>query len=257
VIPGLRELALTGTVKNGELRVVCPLCGNRSLDIRLGVSALLASCLNDKPPSCRGRGYTILGKLGLPSSPLPDAAKDWARREVFGTDADDRPAAAPVEVLHAVYSAWLAQCPLLSEDYERLRARGFGPTDPHRFGYRSWRGRLDIAKLPRVNGVPGVHGGRLSLDHERYAGILVPVRNLDGLIYALKVRLAVPDEGGKMRTFSSAAWGGPSAAGGVHYPKGAPRKAPKVWIVEGEIKADLVFARTGQAVLSIPGTHGA
>ena len=256
MIPCLRKVALTGHVRGGQLRLVCPLCRKKSLDIRLGASALLAACLNDAPPSCRGRGYSILTRLGLTAAPLSPAAREWAKREVFGGDNANLPPAQDVEILHAVYSAWLRLCPLSDEDREGLYARGFNDMEIGTYGYGSWEGRLDAGALPRVDGIPGVDGGKVALAERAYAGLLIPCRDVTGRIFALKVRLRRPDEAGKMRTFSSAHYGGPAGAYGVHVPLGTPRPSAKVWVVEGELKADLVHAKTGHPVVGIPGVNG-
>ena len=50
------------------------------------------------------------------------------------------------------------------------------------------------------------------------AGLLIPVRNLDGHIVALKVRADVPGDGPKYTTISSAKHGGPSPGAQVHVP---------------------------------------
>ena len=48
------------------------------------------------------------------------------------------------------------------------------------------------------------------------AGLLIPVRNLDGHIVALKVRADDPGDGPKYTTISSAKHGGPSPGAQVH-----------------------------------------
>ena len=50
------------------------------------------------------------------------------------------------------------------------------------------------------------------------AGLLIPVRNLDGHIVALKVRADDPGDGPKYTTISSAKHGGPSPGAQVHVP---------------------------------------
>lgn len=252
MLSDLISLAASGESRGGQIRLACPLCGKKALDLALGESSLLANCYSD---GCRDQRGRIMSALGLPTRPLTLEEVAFLKGEVF-TPREDLPPAGPPSVLHAAYAAVLAQCPLTPEGLASLARRGFTPEDAARLGYGSWRGVLDVRKLPATGGVPGLGGGQYALSDPRYSGVLVPCRGLDGRIFALKVRLDRSDAGGKMRTFSSAAWGGPRGLYGVHHPLGSPRRASKVWVVEGELKADFTFARLGQSVIGIPGVHG-
>ncbi len=243
-----------GEWEGHQLRLDCPLCGKRKLDISLGDErpVLLASCFNG---DCQGKGAEILERLGLPTGDL--TAEELAEVEL-GREAGAPPASA--DVLNTAYYQWLRACPLSAADLKSLKARGLTDDVITRNGYGSWTGRHDPKALPGGPDVPGVYfegdKRRVALNDPRFAGVLVPVRDRDGRVVGLKVRLHKPDDKGKMRVFSSAEWGGPRGPFAVHCPKGLPSKCPRLLVVEGELKADVVFALTGQPVVGVPGANG-
>ena len=69
------------------------------------------------------------------------------------------------------------------------------------------------------------------------AGLLIPVRNLDGHIVALKVRADDPGDGPKYTTISSAKHGGPSPGAQVHMPLYSGQRGNTVRLTEGELKS--------------------
>jgi DNA primase len=152
--------------------------------------------------------------------------------------------------------------PLLDDDREALRKRGLTDDVIDRNGYGSRRGALDVKALPaplyRIPGLSLSPGGawRVALDDSRYSGILLPVRDLQGRVQGLKVRLHAPDAEGKMRTFSSERWGGPRGPYAIHCPLDTQALASRVWVVEGELKADVVAAKTGMPTIGLPGVNG-
>src|SRR5262249_29587763 len=85
------------------------------------------------------------------------------------------------------------------------------------------------------------------------AGLLIPVRNLDGPIVALKVRANDPGDGPKYTTISSAKHGGPSPGAQVHVPLHDGPYGDTVRLTEGELKADIATALSGLLTVSIPG----
>ena len=82
--------------------------------------------------------------------------------------------------------------------------------------------------------------------------MLVPCRDLEGRVVALKVRNPRPDADPKYYYLSSGSEG-PSSGAPVHVPRGTPRTADLVRATEGELKADGAFPRTGIPTLSVPG----
>jgi len=85
------------------------------------------------------------------------------------------------------------------------------------------------------------------------AGLLIPVRNLDGHIVALKVRADDPGDGPKYTTISSAKHGGPSPGAQVHVPLHDAPTSDTVRLTEGELKADVATVCSGMLTVSVPG----
>jgi hypothetical protein len=85
------------------------------------------------------------------------------------------------------------------------------------------------------------------------AGLLIPVRSLDGHIVALKVRADAPGGGPKYTTISSAKHGGPSPGAQVHVPLSESVRGDTVRLTEGELKSDIATALSRLLTISIPG----
>ena len=162
-----------------------------------------------------------------------------------------------------VYGRLLSELPLSDPHRADLRRRGLSDDAIDRLGYRSLRkfdlrqavGRLkkefDEPTLLRVPGFRVGHGGRVQfVDRE---GLLVPVRDAEGRIIALKLR---PDDdrgGSKYVWISSSDQRGPSPGSPPHVPLGTPAQADTVRLTEGELKADIAFALTGLPTIGISG----
>jgi hypothetical protein len=84
------------------------------------------------------------------------------------------------------------------------------------------------------------------------AGLLIPVRDLEGRIVALKVRADDPGDGPRYTWISSARYGGPGPGAPVHVPLHAGARE-QVRVTEGELKADVATVLSGTLTLSIPG----
>jgi Domain of unknown function (DUF3854) len=172
-------------------------------------------------------------------------------------------------VLDHVYRA-LLECPelLLQPGHrQHLMARGLMPADLQRNAYRSLPGAsrasigrrlLDQFRAEMLLTVPGViardgpHGRYLTLAGR--AGILIPVRSAAQLIVALIVRPDVPEPGKKYTWFSSAYYGGRSPGARVHVPA-VVQASRRAIVVEGTLKADVVFALSGRSVIGLPGCY--
>lgn len=85
------------------------------------------------------------------------------------------------------------------------------------------------------------------------AGLVFPVRTLDGHIVALKVRADDPGNGPKYTTISSAKHDGPSPGAQVHVPMHDGIRGDIVRLTEGELKADVATALSGILTVSVPG----
>src|SRR5262249_9885494 len=174
------------------------------------------------------------------------------------------PCAAPVTLNH-IYQGLLAALPLSLAHRQGLRQRGLTDNEiflPH---YRTLplEGRAALAK--RVVAwwgadvcaqVPGFHivkrAGRRWWSLAGAAGLLIPVRNLDGNIVALKVRADAPGDGPKYTTLSSATYGGPSPRAPGHVPLHRGNGST-VRLTEGELAADVTTTLSGLLTVSIPG----
>jgi hypothetical protein len=168
-----------------------------------------------------------------------------------------------------VYRQLLAQTILSDKHKSELLQRGYSRAEILARGYRTLplagRGKLaESCSNGSPNGLVGVPGFWVRMDGHRHfwtlagsPGLLIPCRAPNGQIRAFRIR---PDEcgegGGKYRWLSSTDKPGGTGSGTwchVAKPVGDAISDESLWIVEGEIKADIVSARLGVIVLSIPG----
>jgi hypothetical protein len=105
-----------------------------------------------------------------------------------------------VEQRHAMYSDILNQLSLNAHTISDLKRRGFSPEEIDRSGFKS------VSKYQRLNKrfdtrLPGINsdGRALVVDD----GYLCPVRNIDGLVVGVQVRLSDPNAGGRYRWLST------------------------------------------------------
>lgn len=184
-----------------------------------------------------------------------------------------QPTRAPVEACDAAYRAILDALPLDAGDAAALLARGLTEGDIARNGYRSLavegRARLARAVVAAVGedlarGVPGVvqrtEGERGWLSLAGAPGVLIPCRDGEGRIVALKVRRRDPVEGPRYLYLTSAKAGGASAPSVLHVPglareilDAAPGGPARLVVTEGELKADVSTALLDTPVVSLPG----
>src|SRR5215211_7802659 len=86
------------------------------------------------------------------------------------------------------------------------------------------------------------------------AGMLVPARDADGRVVALKVRADDPGNGSKYSYMSSSNYGGPGPGSPLHVPlleEAVPGTAAR--LTEGELQADVATALSGMLSVSVPG----
>lgn len=251
----LQPLVDNGYIEGGEIITKCPLCHKLKCHVGIGETGkFIANCFGGK---CGNKGVTILQAFNLPLDVLKEDVIQHLKEELFDGCEEGLPIAPP-QRLHEVYSKWLQLCPLTEEDRASLHKRGLTDAQINTKDYGSWSGKLDVSKLPKgsLDNIPGCKPNRqgTTLDSSTYSGILIPCRNIKGQIVALKVRLHTPTVRGKMRVFSSHKEGGSKAIVPIHYPKGTPTPAGKVWITEGELKADIASALyTEVSFISVPG----
>jgi len=185
---------------------------------------------------------------------------------------DSKPVCADPDTLDKVYRALLQELGLSAAHKEELRRRGLNDNEIIRREYRTLTGsgRSKLAKYlvekfgPNTcKKVPGLfikQGGRSPYWTLAGApGIVIPLRDLEGRIVALKVRADKPGNGPKYSYITSsgrtgAVQDGPSPMPIVHLPvhKNSSR-AVRVRLTEGELKADIATAISGDLTISIPG----
>jgi hypothetical protein len=181
----------------------------------------------------------------------------------------DAPPAADLADRHAVYDHLLRHLPLANAHRLHLRKRGLKDSVIDRNGYASLsgantllnalkavRGRFSLGTLLATPGLcpcPGPLGVRLSVEHP---GVLVPCRDLDGSVRAVKLRALGPDvDAGRHPRYLYLSGGesGNSSGAWPHAPLGVPDRLAEAFLTEGELKADVVTALTGRYTVSCPG----
>lgn len=170
--------------------------------------------------------------------------------------------------LDRAYTALLALLELEDRHQPPLVERGITDAAIDDGEYRTLppKGRAELAAkvAARVGadtlaGVPGFHHHETTGDLivGGKAGLLVPVRDLQQRIVALKVRADDPGAGGKYLFVSSAHRGGASPGAPVHIPIHAAPSDPDqpltVRVTEGELKADAATLSDGILTISVPG----
>lgn len=181
---------------------------------------------------------------------------------------DEAPAVqpAPPTKCDAVYRALLAACPLTADHLAALQARGFTSDQIAAAGFGSL---TDADPVPAtfqalggrrvLDDVPGFFQGR-DRDYRVAGGtgLLIPVRDAEGRIARMRLRVDDPKGGGRYR-YLSAAKGFNAAKSGVavHVPVGARALGadPSTpWVLtEGELKAERVVLAWQRPALGIPG----
>lgn len=174
---------------------------------------------------------------------------------------------AGVDTLDASYCALLSNLVLSNDHTAALVARGLSVETIRRNAYRTMplegRSRVAASVVERIGesdaaGIPGLYvredSGRTWWTLAGSPGLLVPVRDLEGRIVALKVRRDDATDGGPRYLFlSSSKHGGPGAANAVHVPLGSRDRAA-VRVTEGELKADVASELDSAALtISVPG----
>lgn len=193
----------------------------------------------------------ILDRIGP-----PQRTETWERR-VMPTEKR----AAPIEVRHKAYRELLSALTLADHHREDLQNRGLTEEDISRLGYKSIPVGSGIAIAKRLlernaqlAGVPGffrARSGEWAFVHQQ-EGILIPVRNAQGQIQGLQVRLDNTDRR-KFRWVSSGSFFDGCKAEGWTHLAGEPKS--KILLTEGPMKADIINALTGLTVLAVPGVN--
>lgn len=162
-----------------------------------------------------------------------------------------------------VYTRLLAKLTLSEKHKDNLCSRGLKDEEIARGGYRSLppNGREEVARtliedlgVEVVGRVPGFRekkDGSWALAGA--AGLVIPVRDLEKRIVALKVRADREGNGPRYSYISSRGYGGPGPGAPVHVPLADGIDRSAVRITEGELKADIATALSGMLTISVPG----
>ncbi len=195
--------------------------------------------LRDDPPKASGNGR---------NHPEPEPSNDAT------------PAAADTDTLDRAYRLWLDSLDLAPDHRDNLRARGLTDKQIDAGGYRTWRPSGTDATIAAMRisyalgndvarTIPGYWQSQIHAAH----GLLIPVRDLQGRIVAIKVRRDGKDIEPRYLYVSSKKHGGPGSGSPAHVPLGIMGACPVVRITEGELKADVAWAMSGVPTLSFPG----
>ncbi|MBK8202396.1 MAG: DUF3854 domain-containing protein [Bdellovibrionales bacterium] len=166
--------------------------------------------------------------------------------------------------LHEVYSSLLSLLSLSDDHRNNLNERGFSDDDILKNEYKSlpsWGTPLEaksiFTKWPEsfLQRVPGFYFKNGQGKFAGAPGILIPVRNIEGQIVGLRIRLDENENGSKYLWASSTNKAndgvGPGAL--IHVPSHAGLSTEMIRVTEGELKADVATILGGILTISIPG----
>lgn len=168
-----------------------------------------------------------------------------------------------LEERHAVYSEMLSFLTLSEKHRENLLERGLSDERIERNGYRSMpetpQARRLLAKLVGSShdllGIPGFYTRDAQWSVAGPNGVLIPVRNQDGLIQGLKIRLDDADKPGrKYRWLSSRDChleNGTRSYSWIHVTGDRSRK--RAFLTEGPLKGDVASFLANDALFICTG----
>jgi hypothetical protein len=168
------------------------------------------------------------------------------------------PDEAAADLRDRAYRALLGQLPFSEDHRKNLCSRGLPDPEIERRGYGSLRNvdRGRAAKAVReefgdaVLAIPGfVQGPHGVTLHGNATGIVIPVRDANGRVRALKIRR----EGEPKYVYLTGGDEGPSPGSPVHVPFGVVAPAAVVRLTEGELKADVCTVLDGTPTVGVPG----
>jgi hypothetical protein len=255
--------------------VPCPRCDGRGRKKDKHLNINLKKCVF-RCPKCGWNGGIFDLYAYYTGMPREDVRNELNRR--FGSDDSRRSPGKPkptipktpeavespvadIEIRHAAYSTMLSLLSLAPDHLRNLFERGLPPEKIGVLGYRTAPvagGRALAERIQDIGhslaGVPGFckdDDGQWTFAATR-RGILVPVRDIQGRIQGLKIRLD-NEKKRKYRWVSGAGLtGGCGAEGWIHI-AGPVRE--RVLLIEGPMKADVVHCFTGKTAIAVPGVN--
>ena len=174
-------------------------------------------------------------------------------------EADTGPQPAPADQLDRVYRELLSHLTLSPEHREQMLARGFTADQVEVLGVKTLdQAARQVAKrlaemFPFLwQSVPGLYvkDGRPALGG--WTGLLIPCKDLQGRIIALRIR-ADSSDAPRYSWLSSERHGGPGPGAPLSWWPGAGGQTEAVRVTEGELKAALAALRTGIPTIACPG----
>lgn len=224
--------------------------------------------INARTTTCYCHKCGWEGNLLTLYTELKKVDRRTARRELGVEDEPFRPAVprrsadiAPVEHRDRVYRTLLGILNLDAEHKSDLLRRGLDESVIFKRGYRSvpqdpplrWKAaRFLLQRCGSLEGVPGFYlrEGKKGpyWDFLSPKGYFIPVRDHQGKIQALKIRL---DSGGYVWFSSEGRPGGSSSGSPLHYTGGKG----KVCVTEGPLKADVAHHLSGLPFVGAGGVH--
>ena len=241
------------TLRHREVEATCPFChdhGPGKYHLSLNTATDQYRC---HLCGAHGNSVTLYAKLmGVSNREAYEALKregkvyPMPRRSASPADAERQPL--PLEQRHEAYAAMLDHLTLLLQHRENLLERGLPEERIAQNQYRSMpetgAGRRLLAALLRSGGhellgIPGfrTYYGDWTLSGPK--GFLIPVRNQDGLIQGMKIRLDDADNPGrKYRWLSSRDLAnGTRSYSYIHVTGDTTQK--RAFLTEGPLKGDV------------------
>jgi hypothetical protein len=168
--------------------------------------------------------FNVVGHAPVPPDhpPPPESPPGGAVEGPVGTTASGD---ADPDLRHRVYEHLLALLPLSDEHRQDLRRRGLDDADIDRNGYRTLERFALNQAVGQIKqgfddatllGIPGFRRDRGRVRFMDIEGLLVPVRDLEGRLIALKVRQGGGGSGPEYLWVSSAGDGGPGGNETTH-----------------------------------------
>ena len=257
------------TLRRTEVEASCPFCGDRGV----GKHHLSLNTDTDQYRcnlcGAHGNSVSLYARLkGMSNKEayleLVEETKVYPMPQTPSPQTQERQPAA-LQQRHAAYSDMLDHLTLLDRHGENLLERGLSEERIRENGYKSMpeteRGRRLIADLLRscgheLSGLPGfrTYYGEWTLSGPN--GFLIPVRNKDGLIQGLKIRLDDADAPNrKYRWLSSRGLpNGTRSYSWVHVTGDRSRK--RAFLTEGPLKGDVAsFLANDELFLCIGGVN--
>lgn len=253
--------------EGGEFRCCCPAHedSSPSLYITFADSKILINCKAgcEFDAICNRLDHPKADMFFDDDEPFVEHDTESEHLEQLAATAPEEPAMEkPVvdsEIRHAVYSELLEKLEIGTAHFDDLKRRGLTGKEINQRGYKSTdsakiRQAVDVllAKHERkiLLTVPGFQDKNGSVLFFAGSGCLIPVRDTDGSVIALKLRRDDGAPGAKYTWVSSkdASCGSP-----VHVPLGIKPPLQEVRVTEGELKADVSTFLSNLPTVSAPG----